>query len=200
MPETLRVILTVLLAGILTDNYVLVQTTGICPFLGVSKKFQQAAGMGIAVIFVMLCATAVTWPIYTYLLAKFNLGYLQTIVFILVIAALVQFVEIVLKKFIPALYKSLGVYLPLITTNCAVLGIAEENIEKGRDFLTSMSASFGVGVGFLFAMILFAGVRSRIENCPSPKPVRGLPITLIAAAIVAMAFYGFGGIAENLLG
>lgn len=200
MPETLRVILTVLLAGILTDNYVLVQTTGICPFLGVSKKFQQAAGMGIAVIFVMLCATAVTWPIYTYLLAKFNLGYLQTIVFILVIAALVQFVEIVLKKFIPALYKSLGVYLPLITTNCAVLGIAEENIEKGRDFLTSMSASFGVGVGFLFAMILFAGVRSRIENCPSPKPVKGLPITLIAAAIVAMAFYGFGGIAENLLG
>ena len=200
MPETLRVILTVLLAGILTDNYVLVQTTGICPFLGVSKKFQQAAGMGIAVIFVMLCATAVTWPIYTYLLAKFNMVYLQTIVFILVIAALVQFVEIVLKKFIPALYKSLGVYLPLITTNCAVLGIAEENIEKGRDFLTSMSASFGVGVGFLFAMILFAGVRSRIENCPSPKPVKGLPITLIAAAIVAMAFYGFGGIAKNLLG
>ena len=196
MPETLRVILTVLLAGILTDNYVLVQTTGICPFLGVSKKFQQAAGMGIAVIFVMLCATAVTWPIYTYLLAKFNMVYLQTIVFILVIAALVQFVEIVLKKFIPALYKSLGVYLPLITTNCAVLGIAEENIEKGRDFLTSMSASFGVGVGFLFAMILFAGVRSRIENCPSPKPVKGLPITLIAAAIVAMAFYGFGGIAR----
>lgn len=200
MPETLRVILTVLLAGVLTDNYVLVQTTGICPFLGVSKKFQQAAGMGIAVIFVMLCATAVTWPIYTYLLAKFNMVYLQTIVFILVIAALVQFVEIVLKKFIPALYKSLGVYLPLITTNCAVLGIAEENIEKGRDFLTSMSASFGVGVGFLFAMILFAGVRSRIENCPSPKPVKGLPITLIAAAIVAMAFYGFGGIAKNLLG
>ncbi len=200
MPETLRVILSVLLAGILTDNYVLVQTTGICPFLGVSKKFQQAAGMGIAVIFVMLCATAVTWPIYTFLLAKFNMVYLQTIVFILVIAALVQFVEIVLKKFIPALYKSLGVYLPLITTNCAVLGIAEENIEKGRDFLTSMSASFGVGVGFLFAMILFAGVRSRIENCPSPKPVKGLPITLIAAAIVAMAFYGFGGIAKNLLG
>lgn len=200
MPETLRAILTVLLAGILTDNYVLVKTTGICPFLGVSKKFQQAAGMGVAVIFVMLCATAVTWPIYTYLLAGFNLVYLRTIVFILVIAALVQFVEIVLKKFLPPLYKSLGVYLPLITTNCAVLGIAEENIDKARDFATSMAASLGVGIGFLIAMILFAGVRSRIENCPSPKSVRGLPITLIAAAIVAMAFYGFGGIATNLLG
>ena len=200
MPETLRAILTVLLAGILTDNYVLVKTTGICPFLGVSKKFQQAAGMGVAVIFVMLCATAVTWPIYTYLLASFNLVYLRTIVFILVIAALVQFVEIILKKFLPPLYKSLGVYLPLITTNCAVLGIAEENIDKARDFTTSMAASLGVGVGFLIAMILFAGVRSRIENCPSPKSVRGLPITLIAAAIVAMAFYGFGGIATNLLG
>ena len=199
MPETLRAILTVLLAGILTDNYVLVKTTGICPFLGVSKKFQQAAGMGVAVIFVMLCATAVTWPIYTYLLASFNLVYLRTIVFILVIAALVQFVEIILKKFLPPLYKSLGVYLPLITTNCAVLGIAEENIDKARDFTTSMAASLGVGVGFLIAMILFAGVRSRIENCPSPKSVRGLPITLIAAAIVAMAFYGFGGIVENML-
>lgn len=198
MPEMLKTLLTVLLAGILTDNYVLAKTTGICPFLGVSKKFQQASGMGIAVIFVMLCATAVTWPIYNLLLERFELTYLRTIVFILVIAALVQFVEIVLKRFIPSLYKSLGVYLPLITTNCAVLGIAEENIDMGRNFLTSMSASLGVGVGFLLAMVLFAGVRSRIENCPSPKAVRGLPITLIAASIVAMAFYGFGGVVENL--
>ena len=187
-------LLTVLLAGILTNNYVLAKTTGICPFLGVSKKFQQAAGMGVAVIFVMLCATAATWPIYTYLLKAFDLVYLQTIVFILVIAALVQFVEIVLKKFIPPLYKSLGVYLPLITTNCAVLGIAEENIDKSYDFVTSMVSSLGVGLGFLLAMILFAGVRLRIENCPAPKSFRGIPITLVAAAIVAMAFSGFAEI------
>ena len=187
-------LLTVLLAGILTNNYVLAKTTGICPFLGVSKKFQQAAGMGCAVIFVMLCATAATWPIYTYLLKAFDLVYLQTIVFILVIAALVQFVEIVLKKFIPPLYKSLGVYLPLITTNCAVLGIANENISEGYDFVTSMVSSLGVGLGFLLAMILFAGVRLRIENCPAPKSFRGIPITLVAAAIVAMAFSGFAGI------
>ena len=191
---TLSSLLTVLLAGILTDNYVLAKTTGICPFLGVSKKFQQAAGMGVAVIFVMLAATAATWPIYTYLLKEFNLVYLQTIVFILVIASLVQFVEIILRKFIPPLYQSLGVYLPLITTNCAVLGIANENISKGRDFITSMVASLGVGVGFLIAMILFAGVRSRIENCPAPKPFRGIPITLVAASIVAMAFLGFAGV------
>jgi len=195
MPETLSTLLNVLLAGILTGNYVLAKTTGICPFLGVSKKFQQAAGMGIAVIFVMLFATAATWPIYTYLLKEFNLTYLQTIVFIIVIAALVQFVEIVLKKFIPPLYKSLGVYLPLITTNCAVLGIANENITKGYDFITSMFSSLGVGLGFLLAMVLFAGVRSRMENCPSPKPFKGIPITLVAAAIVAMAFYGFQGVA-----
>lgn len=187
MPE----LLTILLAGILTDNYVLSRTTGICPFLGVSKKFNQALGMSIAVIFVILFATAATWPIYTYLLAKFNLAYLKTIVFILVIASLVQFVEIILKKFIPPLYKSLGVYLPLITTNCIVLGITEENISKTRDFIPSMVASLGVGVGFLVAMILFAGVRSRIENSPSPKSFKGIPITLVAAAIVALAFSGF---------
>ena len=189
MPEVN--LLTVLLAGILTSNYVLAKTTGICPFLGVSKKFQQASGMGVAVIFVMLCATAATWPIYTYALTPLKLEYLQTIVFILVIAALVQFVEIVLKKFIPPLYKSLGVYLPLITTNCAVLGIANENIDKGRGFIESMVASLGVGLGFLLAMVLFAGVRSRIENCPSPKSFKGVPITLVAAGIVAMAFLGF---------
>ena len=194
MPETLTTLINVLLAGILTNNYILAKTTGICPFLGVSKKFQQAAGMGIAVIFVMLCATAATWPIYNYLLLRFDLVYLQTLVFILVIATLVQFVEIVLKKFIPPLYKSLGVYLPLITTNCAVLGVANENISQARNFITSMFASLGVGLGFLLAMVLFAGVRLRIENSASPKPFRGVPITLIAAAIVAMSFAGFAGI------
>ena len=156
--------------------------------------------MGVAVTFVMLCATAVTWPIQKYLLDEFNLGYLQTIVFILVIAALVQFVEIVLKKFIPALYKSLGVYLPLITTNCAVLGVAINNITDGFDFIESMFSSLGVGLGFLFAMVLFAGVRSRIENCPAPKAMQGLPITLISASIVSLAFLGFAGVIENLLG
>ena len=199
MPEYISQLITLLLAGILTDNYVLARTTGICPFLGVSKKFQQAAGMGVAVIFVMLCATAATWPIFEYLLKANGLEYLQTIVFILVIAALVQFVEIVLKKFIPPLYKSLGVYLPLITTNCAVLGIANENITKGRDFIQSMVGSLGVGVGFLVAMILFAGVRSRIENCPAPKCFKGIPITLVAAAIVALAFLGFTGVVNNTI-
>ena len=207
MPEAIRTLILVLMGGVLINNYVLQQFLGICPFLGVSKKANQAVGMGVAVTFVMLCATAVTWPIQTYILDReykigdstFTLGYLQTIVFILVIAALVQFVEIVLKKFIPALHKSLGVYLPLITTNCAVLGVTIKNITQGYDFLTSMVSSLGVGLGFLLAMVLFAGVRSRIENCPAPKCFRGVPITLVAASIVALAFFGFAGVVENLL-
>ena len=189
----------ILMGGVLVNNYVLQRFLGICPFLGVSKRFNQASGMGIAVIFVMLCATAATWPVQTYILDRFGLGYLQTIVFILVIAALVQFVEIVLKKFIPALHKSLGVYLPLITTNCAVLGVTINNITDGYNFVESMVSSLGVGLGFLLAMVLFAGVRSRIENCPSPKSVSGLPVTLIAASIVSLAFYGFAGVIENML-
>ena len=189
----------ILTSGILIKNYVLQQFLGICPFLGVSKKFNQASGMGIAVTFVMLCATAVTHPIYKYVLTPLKLTYLQTIVFILVIAALVQFVEIVLKRFIPALHASLGVYLPLITTNCAVLGVALNNVKAEYGFLASMVSSLGVGLGFLLAMVLFAGVRSRIENCPSPKALRGLPVTLVAASIVALAFYGFAGVVENLL-
>ena len=186
--------------GVFVNNYVLQKFLGICPFLGVSKKLNQAAGMGVAVIFVMLCATAATWPIQEYVLDEYNLGFLQTIVFILVIAALVQFVEIILKKFIPALHKSLGVYLPLITTNCAVLGVAINNISDGYGFAESMFSSLGVGLGFLLAMVLFAGVRSRIENCPSPKAIQGLPITLVAASIVSLAFYGFSGVIDNLLG
>ena len=189
----------ILMAGVLVNNYVLQQFLGICPFLGVSKKLNQATGMGVAVTFVMLCATAVTWPIFTYALVPLKLEYLQTIVFILVIAALVQFVEIVLKKFIPSLHKSLGVYLPLITTNCAVLGVTINNIKAEYNFLQSMISSLGVGLGFLLAMVLFAGVRSRIENCPSPKCFKGVPITLVAASIVALAFFGFAGVVENLL-
>ena len=195
----LKELILILMAGVLVNNYVLQQFLGICPFLGVSKKFDQASGMGIAVTFVMLCATAATWPIYTYALVPLKLEYLQTLVFILVIAALVQFVEIVLKKFIPALHRSLGVYLPLITTNCAVLGVTLNNITDGYNFIESMISSLGVGLGFLLAMVLFAGVRSRMENCPSPKPFKGIPITLVAASIVALAFFGFAGVVENLL-
>ena len=188
----------ILMGGILVNNYVLQQFLGICPFLGVSKKINQAAGMGIAVTFVMLVATAATWPIYHFIL-KPNYHYLQIIVFILVIASLVQFVEVILKRFLPALHKSLGVYLPLITTNCAVLGVTINNITAGYSFIESMISSLGVGLGFLLAMVLFAGVRSRIENCLAPKCFKGIPITLIAASIVALAFFGFEGVVENLI-
>ncbi len=195
----LRDLILIIMGGVLFNNYVLQQVLGVCPFLGVSKKLNQATGMGIAVTFVMLMATAATYPIYMFALVPLKLEYLQTIVFILVIASLVQFVEIVLKKFIPALHKSLGVYLPLITTNCAVLGVTINNITKDYSFLESMVSSLGVGLGFLLAMVLFAGVRSRIENCPAPKCFKGIPVTLVAASIVAIAFFGFAGVVENLL-
>ena len=196
----LKELILILMGGVLINNYVLQQFLGICPFLGVSKKVNQAVGMGVAVTFVMLFATAATYPIYAYILEPNGLSFLQTIVFILVIATLVQFVEIVLKKFIPSLFKALGVYLPLITTNCAVLGVTLNNITDGYNFLESMVSSLGVGLGFLLAMVLFAGVRSRIEKCPAPKAFKGLPTTLIAASIVAMSFYGFSGVIEGLLG
>ena len=195
----LKELILILMGGVLVNNYVLQQFLGICPFLGVSKKVNQATGMGIAVTFVMLVATAATWPIYHYILAP-DYTYLQIIVFILVIASLVQFVEIILKKFIPSLHKSLGIYLPLITTNCAVLGVTLNNITAEYNFLESMVSTLGVGLGFLLAMVLFAGVRSRIENCPAPKCFKGIPITLVAASIVALAFFGFSGVVENLLG
>ena len=189
----------ILMGGVLINNYVLQQFLGICPFLGVSKKVDQATGMGVAVIFVMLFATAATWPIFNYILVPLNLTYLQTIVFILVIATLVQFVEIILKRFIPALHASLGVYLPLITTNCAVLGVTINNITDGYNFGESMVSSLGVGLGFLLAMLLFAGVRSRLDDSNAPKCFKGLPVTLISASIVALAFYGFAGVVEALL-
>ena len=177
---------------------VLSKFLGICPFLGVSKKLNQATGMGIAVIFVMLMASAVTWPIQYYVLNALGLEYMQNITFILVIAALVQFTEIVLKKFLPALHKSLGVYLPLITTNCAVLGVTINNINDGYTFVESMVSSLGVGLGFLLAMVLFSGVRSRIDETEIPESFKGLPVTLIAASFVSLAFFGFAGIVENL--
>jgi electron transport complex protein RnfA len=189
----------VLLTGIFVNNYVLQKFLGICPFLGVSKKVGQASGMGAAVIFVMLFATAATWPIFKYVLVPLKLEYLQTIVFILVIATLVQFVEILLKRFVPALFNALGIYLPLITTNCAVLGVTINNINNGYTFLESMVSSLGVGLGFLLAMLLFAGVRSRLDDSNAPKCFKGLPVTLISASIVALAFYGFAGVVETLL-
>ena len=193
-----KTLIVILLSAVLVNNYVLRQFLGICPFLGVSKKLNQSVGMGVAVTFVMLLATAVTWPIQTFVLNSLNLGYLQTIVFILVIASLVQFVEIFLKKFIPALHKSLGVYLPLITTNCAVLGVTINNIKDGYNFLESMVSSLGCGLGFMLAMVLFSGVRSRIDESDIPEHFKGLPATLIAASFVSLAFFGFEGIVENL--
>ena len=188
----------ILLSAVFINNYVLTRFLGICPFLGVSKKLDSATGMSLAVIFVMLMATAATWPIQMYLLTPNNLGYLQTIVFILVIAALVQLVEIVLKRYLPALHKSLGVYLPLITTNCAVLGVTILNIDEGYTFLEAMINSLGSGLGFFLAMVMFSGVRSAIEGCDVPESFKGLPITLVAAAITSLSFLGFGGVIENL--
>ena len=188
----------IMMSAVFVNNYVLQKFLGICPFLGVSKKLDQASGMSIAVIFVMVLATAVTWPIQTYLLDPNGLGYLQTILFILVIAALVQLVELVLKRYIPTLHKSLGIYLPLITTNCAVLGVTVLNITEKYTFWQSMANSLGSGLGFFLAMVLFAGVRSRVERSNPPKSFEGLPITLISAAIVSASFYGFAGVVEAL--
>ncbi len=191
-------LLVIVMSSVLVNNYVLTQFLGICPFLGVSKRTDQAVGMGIAVTFVMLIATAVTHPIQYYVLNAFGLEYLQTIVFILVIAALVQLVEIILKRFIPSLHKSLGIYLPLITTNCAVLGVCKNNITDAYSFVEAMASSLGAGLGFLLAMVLFAGVRERIAASNPPKSFQGVPITLVAASIVSLSFFGFGGIIESL--
>ncbi|MBQ8264356.1 MAG: RnfABCDGE type electron transport complex subunit A [Oscillospiraceae bacterium] len=196
----MKEIIAIILTAALVNNYVLAQFLGICPFLGVSKKLDQATGMSIAVIFVMLLATAVTWPIQYYVLNPNGLAYMQTIVFILVIAALVQLVEIVLKKYIPALHASLGVYLPLITTNCAVLGVCISNITAEYSFVQAMFNSLGSGLGFFLAMVLFSGVRGRMENNNCPACFKGLPITLIAAAILSCSFFGFAGVVDNIFG
>ena len=185
---------------ILVNNYVLVQFLGICPFLGVSKKLDSAVGMSAAVIFVMALATSVTWPIYTYLLEPNGMASLQTLVFILIIAVLVQLLELILKKFIPPLYVALGVYLPLITTNCAVLGVTILNIDEGYNFVESLVCSVGAGLGFLLAMVLFSGVRRRLQDAKPPACFEGLPITLVSAAIVSLSFTGFAGIVDNIFG
>ena len=196
--EMFKTLIVILFSAVLVDNYVLSRFLGICPFLGVSKKLDQATGMGIAVTVVMLLATAATWPIQHFVLNTLGLGYLQNIVFILIIATLVQILEMLLKKISPALYQGLGVYLPLITTNCAVLGVTINNIIDGYSFLESMVSSLGCGLGFLLAMVLFSGMRSRIEETNIPKPFRGLAVTLIAASFISLAFMGFAGIVDNL--
>ncbi len=196
--DMFKTLVVILLSSVLINNYVLSRFLGICPFLGVSKKLNQAVGMGIAVTLVMLIATAVTWPIQYLVLNRFGLEYMQTIVFILVIAALVQLIEIVLKELLPALHKGLGVYLPLITTNCAVLGVTINNITDGYGFIESIVSSLGCGLGFLLAMVLFSGLRSRIDESEIPESFRGLACTLIAASFISLAFFGFAGIVDNL--
>lgn len=190
----------ILLTGILTDNFVLSKFLGICPFLGVSKTTSGSLGMGCAVTVVMVLATAVTWPLYYLFLEPMGLTYLNTILFILIIALFVQLVEMLLKKYIPALYKSLGVYLPLITTNCAVLGVTLLNLDNGYNFLESIVCALGGGLGFLVAMLIFSGVRGRLEKCNVPKAFQGVPITLVAASIVSLSFVGFGGLVDGIFG
>ena len=198
--EMTKGLLSILLTMILTQNFVLSRFLGICPFLGVSKKLNTAVGMSLAVIFVMALSTAVTYPINKYLLVANNLEYLQTIVFILVIAALVQMVEIILKKYMPALYNALGIYLPLITTNCAVLGVTINNIniKNPDEWKYNKLTTVKGGVGFMIAMIMFAGVRSRLESCDIPKFLKGLPITLVAASLVSLSFLGFAGVVDKI--
>ncbi len=190
----MKEIIMIALGAILVENFVLTKFLGICPFLGVSKKSSTALGMGGAVIFVMTLSSAVTWLVYEYLLKPNDLGYLQTIAFILVIAALVQFVEIVLKRFFPPLYKALGIYLPLITTNCAVLGASLLNVDRGYRFLQAVTFGLSAGIGFTLALILFSGIREKMETCDIPIAFKGLPISFIAAALVSVAFIGFQGL------
>lgn len=196
----MKEMLVILFSAILVDNFVLSKFMGICPFLGVSKKMDSALGMSGAVTFVMVMATAMTYPIYQYLLVPNHLEYLNTMAFILVIALFVQLVEIILKRYVKSLYNALGVYLPLITTNCAVLGVTLLNIESEYTFLQSLVNALGAGLGFTLALILFAGVRERVDAADVPEALKGVPVTLIAASIVSLAFMGFGGMVEGIFG
>lgn len=195
----MKELLMIMMSVILVDNFVLSKFLGICPFLGVSKKLDSAVGMGAAVTFVMVLATAVTWPIQMFILNPQGIGYLQTIVFILVIASLVQLVEMTLKKYMPPLYQSLGVFLPLITTNCAVLGVCILNIDEGYTFVQSIFSSIGAGIGFLLAMVLFAGLRGKLENNNHiPESFKGVPITLVTASILSLSFMAFSGMVDGI--
>ena len=192
--STVGQLLVILISSSLVSNVVLSQFLGLCPFLGVSKKIKTAAGMGVSVIFVITLAAAVSNIIYEFVLVKFEITYLQTIVFILVIAALVQFVEMFLKKFMPSLYQALGVYLPLITTNCAVLGIALTNVKKEYNFLFSIVNGFATAAGFTIAIVILAGIREKMEYNDVPESFKGMPIVLVTAGLMAIAFCGFSGI------
>lgn len=184
---------TISLNAILAENFILVKFLGICPFMGVSKKLDTSLGMGFAVVFVMALASAATWAVNEFLLVSLGLEYMQTVVFILVIAALVQFVEMFLQKVMPALYQALGIYLPLITTNCAVLGVALLNIQNGYTFLESVVYGIMGGIGFTLAIVLFSSLRERLEDCDCPKAFKGFPLALIAAGLLALSFMGFSG-------
>ena len=194
----MKELMVILFSAILTQNFVLSKFMGICPFLGVSKKMNSAVGMSAAVTFVMVAASAITWPIYTYLLAPFSLEYLSKVVFILIIALFVQLVEILIKKYAKSLYNALGVYLPLITTNCAVLGVTILNVEDQLTFLQAVINALGGGLGFALALVIFAGVRERVDAADVPKAFKGIPSTLVAASIVSMSFLGFNVIVEAI--
>ncbi|MBD5138794.1 MAG: electron transport complex subunit RsxA [Ruminococcus sp.] len=189
----MKSLLVILLSAIFVDNFVLSKFMGICPFLGVSKKLDSAAGMGAAVTFVMVCATLCTYPIYMFILVPMGLEYLKTIAFILIIALFVQLVEMILKKKVPSLYSALGVFLPLITTNCAVLGVTILNIDNSYTLVQSVVNSLGAGLGFTLALLIFSGVRSRVNAADVPETFKGVPATLIAASIVSVSFMGFSG-------
>ena len=193
-----RTLVVIMLSAAFVNNFVLRQFLGVCPFLGVSKELKSSVGMGLAVMFVMIMAAAVTWPIQVFLLDVNSLGFMQTVVFILVIATLVQLVEVVLKKYIPVLFTSLGVYLPLITTNCAVLAVTISNINSGYTYVEAMINALGSGMGFFLAMVIFTGVREQITSADPPDSFKGIPITLISAAILSLAFFGFEGVIDNL--
>ena len=190
----MEAILGIIIAAILSQNFILVKFYGICPFMGVSKKIDTALGMGVAVTFVMALASAACWLVNEFLLVPWELGYMQTVAFILVIASIVQVVEMFLKKVVPALYKALGVYLPLITTNCAVLGVVLVNVQEGYDFLKSVINGAAGGLGFTLAIVIFASLRERVDKSECPECFKGFPITLIAAGLLALAFMGFSGL------
>ena len=190
----MEAILGIIVAALLSQNFILVKFYGICPFMGVSKKIDTALGMGMAVTFVMAIASAACWLVYEYLLVPLNLMYMQTVAFILVIASIVQFVEMGLKKYVPDLYKALGVFLPLITTNCAVLGVVLVNVQEGYNFLLSVVNGVAGGIGFTIAIVLFASLRERVDKSDCPECFRGYPLTLIAAGLLALAFMGFSGL------
>lgn len=190
-------LLLILVGAVFVNNFVLARFLGICPFLGVSKKVETALGMGMAVTFVMTIAAVVTWFVQYFVLIPFGIEYLQTIAFILIIASLVQMVEMVVQKTSPALYQSLGIYLPLITTNCAVLGLAVLNIQKGYSFVESIVFAIGAALGFTLAMVLFAGLRERLDLCPVPRSFRGTAIALVTAGLLSLAFMGFAGLVKG---